>query len=49
MEYLQMIHKYFVDIAPKLASKITGSCNPMDYVTVSSNSIYIPYVTESEV
>ena len=42
-------NNYFVSIAPTLANNIKGSDNPMNYVSVSPHSIFIPYITENEV
>ena len=43
-------NEYFVDIGPKLASRINSDVNPMSYISGDSKkSIFILYVTEYEI
>ena len=40
---------YFTNIGPELAKNITIISNPLNYVTISQNSIFIHHITENEV
>ena len=43
-------NEYFVDVGPKLASRINSNVNPMSYISADSKkSIFIPYVTENTI
>ena len=40
---------FFVSIGTDLANKITGTVNPMIYISNIENSIFVPDVTENDV
>ena len=40
---------YLVEIGPSLANKIVSSLNPLDHLTNTINSIFIPTITENEI
>ena len=42
-------NKYFTNIGPELAKDLPIVGNPLNYVTICQNSIFVPYITENEV
>ena len=42
-------NRYFANIGPELAKDLPIIGNPLNYVTISQNSIIVPHITEKEV
>ena len=42
-------NKYFTNIGPELAKDLPIVGNPLNYVNICQNSIFVPYITENEV
>ena len=50
LDNINTFNEYFVDIGPKLASRINSDVNPMSCISADSKkSIFILYVTEYEI